>query len=241
MKKTIKIACRGAGVLGLPLMVPLQGDLKTISEEDLAKIKNEIITDGFSFPIAIWEDEKQNKLFILDGHQRYKALTSLKKDGYSIPEIPIVMVDAESYEQAKHKLLAAASQYGKVDQVGVMDFLKDIDITRDDFMSNFKLDINLDLIPFGEEELIEDEETGVIKVSGHDRKTSSGSSTEDHWKDMPEFKQEDKTSHRHVVVHFRSDEDVEEFFALIGQTCTDKTRSIWYPKQENMDTESKRY
>ncbi len=58
---------------------------------------------------------------------------------------------------------------------------------------------------------------------------------------MPEFTQEDKTSFRHIVVHFNSNEEVDNFFKAIGQSHTDKTRSIWYPDQENMDTDTRRY
>jgi hypothetical protein len=61
------------------------------------------------------------------------------------------------------------------------------------------------------------------------------------WTGMPEFDQKDKTSHRSVIVHFECDDDVAEFFSIIGQGFTNKTRSIWYPEQQNMDTESKRY
>lgn len=61
------------------------------------------------------------------------------------------------------------------------------------------------------------------------------------WKGMPEFNQQDKTSFRHVIVHFENNDDVAEFFSIIGQGHTDKTKSIWYPEQQNMDTESKRY
>lgn len=64
---------------------------------------------------------------------------------------------------------------------------------------------------------------------------------EKHWNGMPEFDQEDKTSYRHVVVHFVNDEDAAEFFRLIRQNDTGKTKSIWFPPQERMDSESKRY
>lgn len=64
---------------------------------------------------------------------------------------------------------------------------------------------------------------------------------DEEWKGMPEFNQDDKTSFRHVIVHFENNDDVAEFFSIIGQGHTDKTKSIWYPEQQNMDTESKRY
>lgn len=53
-----------------------------------------------------------------------------------------------------------------------------------------------------------------------------------HWAGMPEFKQEDKTAYRHIVVNFKSDRDAQEFGKRIGQHITEKTRSIWFPPDE---------
>ena len=54
-------------------------------------------------------------------------------------------------------------------------------------------------------------------------------SWKEHWIDMPEFYQEDLTSHRKIVVHFRNDEDVEKFAELMGQKITPKQKSLWHP------------
>lgn len=61
------------------------------------------------------------------------------------------------------------------------------------------------------------------------------------WVGMPEFNQGDKTSFRHVIVHFEKAEHVALFFELIQQKDTGETKSIWFPPQERMDTEAKRY
>lgn len=50
------------------------------------------------------------------------------------------------------------------------------------------------------------------------------------WKDMPEFVQEDLTSYRKIVVHFRNEEDVKKFAELLGQKITQKQPSLWYPE-----------
>lgn len=63
----------------------------------------------------------------------------------------------------------------------------------------------------------------------------------DEWDGMPEYDQGDKTSFRHVIVHFETPDDAKEFFSIIGQNDTGKTKSIWFPEQVKMDTESKRY
>jgi hypothetical protein len=60
------------------------------------------------------------------------------------------------------------------------------------------------------------------------------------WQDMPEFKQEDLTSFRKIVVHFRNQEDIDKFAELIGQKIT-KAPSIWYPEWEKRRYADKRY
>ena len=53
---------------------------------------------------------------------------------------------------------------------------------------------------------------------------------EKEWEGMPEFKQEDLTSFKKIIVHFASKDDMDLFAKLIEQTVTDKTQSLWYPK-----------
>lgn len=63
----------------------------------------------------------------------------------------------------------------------------------------------------------------------------------DEWVGMPEFVNDDLTSYRKIIVHFRSDEDVAEFARLIGQRISDKTKSIWFPEEERADFRSQAY
>jgi hypothetical protein len=52
----------------------------------------------------------------------------------------------------------------------------------------------------------------------------------EHWKEMPEFEQDDLTPFRTFLVHFRNAEDVKHFAKILGQEFTDITKSIWHPK-----------
>ena len=61
------------------------------------------------------------------------------------------------------------------------------------------------------------------------------------WTGMPEFEQEDLTATRTISVHFATQEDVCAFARLVGQTITDKTKSLWYPKAEIRRFADKRY
>lgn len=52
------------------------------------------------------------------------------------------------------------------------------------------------------------------------------------WDGMPEFKHEDQTSFKAIIVHFATPEDYAAFSKLIGQRLLEDTRSIWYPPAE---------
>ena len=50
------------------------------------------------------------------------------------------------------------------------------------------------------------------------------------WNEMPEFSMNDLTSHRKLIVHFRSDEDFKEFAELLKQRIGLKQPSIRFPE-----------
>jgi len=122
--KTIKITCEGTDYVDYKSLTPFQGHLKTLSEENLGKLKKSIIKYGFTVPGFIWQSGKRK--YILDSHQRQLALYSLEEDGYTIPDIPIVYIQAKNKTEAKEKLLHITSQYGKFDRGGLDDFLLSI-------------------------------------------------------------------------------------------------------------------
>lgn len=122
--KAIKITCDGTDYVDFKSLVPLQGDLKILSEENLDKLKKSIIKYGFTAPGFVWQSGK--KKYCIDMHQRIKALSSLFEEGYTIPDIPIVYIQAKNKTEAKQKLLHISSQYGEFDRGGLDDFLLSI-------------------------------------------------------------------------------------------------------------------
>ena len=61
------------------------------------------------------------------------------------------------------------------------------------------------------------------------------------WEGMPEFENEDKTAYKSLTLHFKDQDAVDAFAELVGQTITDKTRYLWYPKIEIETYADKRY
>lgn len=146
-KKTVRIEVNAGGTLGLPLLNPLQGKLKSLSDENYEKLKKEIVEDGFSFAFSVWESKDDGKTYILDGHQRLTALTKMQKEGYTVPEVPVNFVQARDLKQAMRKLLAGASQYGKIEKDGLAEFLERAQITTDELVASFNF-ADLDIQQF---------------------------------------------------------------------------------------------
>lgn len=141
---TIRIACQGAGTIPYNELLPFQGNLKSLSRENYEKLKKEIIQLGFSEPISVWKNEGKN--YILNGHQRLRTITSMvKEEGFEIPPLPVCYVDADTYDQAKLKVLSLASQYGRVESQGLYEFLSDSEIQIDDVVASFSFpEVNLE-------------------------------------------------------------------------------------------------
>jgi hypothetical protein len=53
-----------------------------------------------------------------------------------------------------------------------------------------------------------------------------------HWRGMPEFNQPDNGAFRQIIVSFDDQAGVDAFAKAIGQSLTDKTKSVWYPPRE---------
>jgi hypothetical protein len=144
MSKTIEINCEGAKKLHLDEIFPLQGNLKTLDKENEQKLVDELLRHGYSEPISVWDDGSEYK--VLNGHQRLKVLKKLKKDGYKIDEIPVSVVKAKDLREAKEKILAMASQYGKLTQSSLEEFLKTADIDFTDVVGTISFpEIDFDI------------------------------------------------------------------------------------------------
>jgi len=126
--KEITIACKAAATLPLDKLTVIQGDLKSLSDVNTEKLKKSILKYGFSAPIFIWESGvKVPKYNILDGTQRTAVLKMMKKDGYKIPDLPVVYISAKNKKEAMAKLLHITSQYGEFNREGLDAFLLGID------------------------------------------------------------------------------------------------------------------
>jgi len=150
--------------------------------------------------------------FITKGHGRLMALISL---GWEVAP-----VDYQDYENE-------AQEYADIVADNAIAEWASLDLAK----------INHDFTELGPETPAEMLGLKSFLVEPMDKDWSP----EDEWDGMPEFDQPDATSYRHIIVHFDTDSDALDFFQKIGQRGTNKTKSIWHPQKERMDTESKRY
>lgn len=155
-KNKIEIKCTGTKNIRLETFKELQGNLKELSKANYEKLKASILKYGFSFPIFCYKQKETH--WILDAHQRIKTLKLLQEEGYYIPDLPTIFVEAKDKREAKEKLLQLNSNYGKFTDEGLyqfmnepnfeidVNFLKEIDlpdIDLDKFENNFYNDIEI--------------------------------------------------------------------------------------------------
>lgn len=151
----INIECTGADAFPISKITEFQGNLKDLPEENYQKLKKAITTLGFSSPIHIWRESDEH--YILDGHQRLRALQRMQEEGYNIPDIPIVWVDAPDLKTAKKKVLSLTSQFGTLSDKSVTAFIAEAGLDPME-VREFSVLMNVDINKVVEKLLPKDEE-----------------------------------------------------------------------------------
>jgi len=131
-------------------------DLKENENRDVSKLKNSIINYGFRFPLYKWND------FICDGTGRDLALFELAEEGYEIPDLPFVELQAKDLKEAKKLVLMASSQHGEITQQSFNLFTQDIDVPYLEINIPY---INLNLSLEGDENKEEGEDSKIERAS----------------------------------------------------------------------------
>ena len=90
----------------------LQEDFKKTDADKLSKLQLLIITRGFKYSFKVWKDP-DGKLWIIDAHQRRKALLELRSYGFNIPEIPYEEIQASDKREAVEEIAAYNSEFAQ--------------------------------------------------------------------------------------------------------------------------------
>ena len=160
-----------------------------------------------------------------------KVAASIKEFGFRVP----IIVDSEGVIIAGHTRLAAAKRLG-LERVPVL-VAADLSPAQ---VKAYRIADNRTAQETGwERELLELELEDLrgldfdLSLTGLDplEFAEHGAETDPYaeWEGMPEFEQGDKGSVFNVTVHFKSDEDAEAFFRLIG---SEKRSWLWWPESD---------
>lgn len=111
MEKLIEVFNLGSlPTAPLDSFLELQEDFKKSDPDKLSKLQMLIITRGFKYAFKAWKDP-DGKLWIIDAHQRRKALLALRKSGFTISEIPYEPIFAADKKEAVEEIAAYNSEF----------------------------------------------------------------------------------------------------------------------------------
>lgn len=168
------------------------------------KLINSILKYQFVDPFKVWQDG--DTLYCLDGKHRYLDLLKVEASGIEVPEqLPATFLECKNIEEAAELVLIYSSQYAKITQQGLFDFVEKFKLDIPDLQETMQLpdfsmqryEQKFDIYDTGNSEEpwigVEKEDTFVQKgdlfqLNGH--KIICGSFTKD--KDVSELMQKDK-------------------------------------------------
>lgn len=176
MSKQIKINVEGKTAVSYDKLVPFQNDLKTLSKEQYEKMRANLISEGFCFTVHVWPN---GGLFhIIDGHQRmFTVKQMVEVEGWKVADIPVSIVHAETFEEAKRKVLAGASVYGRMTEDSLFDFMKEGGLDFEDIAGKFDFH-EIDFGDFSDKFFGEDRMVGNLPPPDQDAPDMPSSSSQ---------------------------------------------------------------
>lgn len=111
----------------------IQNDnFKDLSPDAKHRLKASILSNSFTSPFYIWEDP-DGRQWCLDGKHRSILLEELIAEGVNVPyQLPATFIQCENKKDASKLVLLFSSQYARVTQQGLNDFLtlNDLDFSE---------------------------------------------------------------------------------------------------------------
>lgn len=138
---------------------------------------------------------------VIDGHLRLKAARQL-----GMTKVPVVLADDLTDEQIRGFRISVNKMSELADW--------DEDLLRAELLDLQSIEFDMDLLGFEGFELSNffGEENDIYGE----------------WIGMPEFNQQNKQAFRSLIIHFKDNNEVQEFSRQINKKLTEKTRSLWY-------------
>jgi ParB family chromosome partitioning protein len=188
-------------------LVPWEGNPRH-NQMAVKDIMNSIERFGFSTPLVA----RRSDLRLIAGHTRLEAAKRL-----NLEQVPVRLMDDLTDDQCS-ALALADNKLGELaawNEHSLIAVLKELEAGGE----------AVDGLGWSEAE--------IKKLLTLDE-AMVANPAEDEWVGMPDFESESARV-RAVTVSFAKEEHVAAFFALVGQSYTEKTKSIWYPEKKRQD------
>lgn len=143
---------------------PFQWNLKKENKELVEKLENNILKKWYRAPVFVWHNKNN---YILDWHQRLKALNNLYNKWYALEndEVPVVNIIAETEWEAREIIMEQHARYSEFDLEVLPQFIEWLDLEDIPVSEVEELSINFDDLwddITEEDELVPEEPQKVI-------------------------------------------------------------------------------
>ncbi len=182
--------------------------------QNVDKVANSIKEFGFRQPLVVDKDYN-----IIVGHTRFQAAKQI-----GLKEVPIHIANLN-----KEQLKAYRIADNRVNQESEWDY----QLLHNELKDLMNEDYSMFTLGF--------EGLELENIINADSLSTKWLDQMKEWKNMPEFKHDDKTPYKRLIVNFESKKDVDDFFKLIKQEYTDKTQYINIPKRKQQILRDKGY
>lgn len=115
-------------------------DFKTLPQEVKSKLKASLIANQFTQPFYVWQDPVDKTIFCLDGRHRVMILEELISEGYGpFDVLPATFIHCENKQEAAKLVLIYSSQYAKITENGLFDFLQMFELSFEELTDQVEL------------------------------------------------------------------------------------------------------
>lgn len=199
--------------LSLKSLLETTNNPQVMTKKELEGLARSMKDKGWILDAPVVWERPDGQYQIISGHHRVKA--GIKA---GILETGCKVVKGLTEDQVKILVIEANQRHGKFNDDLLNDFIDDIiestQIDKDDLF---------DEIGFFKDE-IDDENDPYLE-----------------WKDMPEYENEDKSSFKDVIIHFKNQDAIDKFMKLINQKITPATKYLWFPEEQKDIVKDLRY
>ena len=172
-----------------------------------------ITTHGWRHPITV----SNRSGFVVAGHCRLLAAAKI-----GLKQVP---VDEQDFASAAEELAVLVAD-NRIPELSEISGLAMADILCEIDQANYPLEMTA---------------LSAEEIHNYIIGPTNMPKPEDEWRGMPEYDNEDKLGFRQLIVHFLTQKAIDEFCSLVQQKITDKTKYIWFPKEQREIIRDKAY